>query len=58
MFDEFAIGNHLLELFLSDEVVVFAIDLSRTWGTGCVCIERKAQFGLEDFWDVVPYARH
>jgi len=31
VFDERAIGNHLLELFLSDEVVVLAIDFSWTW---------------------------
>ena len=31
VFDERAIGDHLLELFLSDEVVMLAIDLSWTW---------------------------
>ena len=45
VFDKCTIENHLLELFLSDKVVVFSINLSWTWRTRCICIG-KLSFGL------------
>jgi hypothetical protein len=31
VFDERAIGNHLLELLLSNEVVMLSVNLARAW---------------------------
>jgi hypothetical protein len=39
VFDERAVGNHLLELVLGDEVVVFSISLAWAWRTRCVWIK-------------------